>query len=247
MLASATVAETSARPAKLMTTDPERIRALTHPLRLVLLDLLNDEGEATATRCSELTGESVPSCSFHLRMLAKYGYVEAAERRGREKPWRLTARRQGARPDAGDPASVRAVEALATLTVEQESARIRDWLASAAAQPAQPAEPAQPAQPAGPAEPAGRLDAITVIRSSFWATDEELAQLSRELRALTDRFAERWADPSLRPPGARPARLFAVANPDPVDDPHRYRRPGRAGPRPPAGGVEPMGGARDGR
>jgi predicted ArsR family transcriptional regulator len=206
------VAATSAGPSRLTTTDPERIRALSHPLRLVLLDLLNDEGDATATRCAELTGESVPSCSFHLRMLAKYGYVEPAERRGREKPWRLTARRREVRPDAGDPASVRAVETLATLTVEQEAARIRDWLATATA------------------EPAEWLDAITVARSSFWATAEELAEFGRDLRALSDRFAGRWTDPSLRPPGSRPARLFAVANPDPADDSHRYRQPGRGRP-----------------
>ena len=70
-------------------TDPQRIRALTHPLRLELMDVLAEEGAATATRCAELTGESVASCSFHLRMLAKYGYIEPAERTGREKPWRL--------------------------------------------------------------------------------------------------------------------------------------------------------------
>ena len=59
------------------------------PTRLELLDFLHEAGEATATECSRRLGESVASCSFHLRMLGKYGYIEPAERRGREKPWRV--------------------------------------------------------------------------------------------------------------------------------------------------------------
>src|SRR5690606_31380155 len=70
-------------------SDPGRIRALAHPLRLELLDHLRDVGEATATECAAQVGESVASCSFHLRMLAKYGFLERAERRGKEKPWRV--------------------------------------------------------------------------------------------------------------------------------------------------------------
>ncbi|MFP3422024.1 winged helix-turn-helix domain-containing protein, partial [Bacillus sp. SIMBA_161] len=66
----------------------EQIKALTHPLRLRLMDLLRSGRELTATEAAELTGESVASCSFHLRQLAKFGVVEQAERRGREKPWK---------------------------------------------------------------------------------------------------------------------------------------------------------------
>src|SRR5687767_497769 len=69
-------------------SDPERMRALAHPLRLALLQYLDDVGEATATQCARHTGESVANCSFHLRLLARYGFVEPAEQRGRERPWR---------------------------------------------------------------------------------------------------------------------------------------------------------------
>src|SRR5258705_13282349 len=68
------------------------LRALAHPLRWQLIDLLGREQTATATRCAQLTGESVASCSYHLGILAKYGYIaEAAGGRGREKPWQLTS------------------------------------------------------------------------------------------------------------------------------------------------------------
>ena len=38
-----------------------------------------------------MLGESPANCAFHLRTLAKYGFVEeAGGGRGRERPWRQT-------------------------------------------------------------------------------------------------------------------------------------------------------------
>ena len=98
-------------PGQVVATDPATIRALAHPLRLRILALLDDEGEVTATRCAEVTGESVASCSFHLRMLAKYGYVEAADRRGKERPWRSVGRGRQAKGDPHVPESLHAAGA----------------------------------------------------------------------------------------------------------------------------------------
>jgi DNA-binding transcriptional ArsR family regulator len=70
------------------------MRALAHPTRLALLDHLHATGEATATECSEFVDESPSSCSYHLRALAKWGFVEEGDpRAGRERPWRATAAR----------------------------------------------------------------------------------------------------------------------------------------------------------
>ncbi len=193
--------ESTTPPEQVVATDPASIRALAHPLRLRILALLDDEGEVTATRCAEVTGESVASCSFHLRMLAKYGYVEAAERRGKERPWRTVGRGRQTRFDPDVPESLPATSAVADLVLGQEAARVRAWLASAAAE-----------------DPRWLL-ASTLSSSSFYATREELDALAREVEALTDRFAGRWEDPALRPEGARPARLFAVVNADPPADP----------------------------
>ncbi len=56
------------------------------------MGLLRSGGPQTATQAALAIGESVPSCSFHLRQLAKYGLVELADGgRGREKPWQATA------------------------------------------------------------------------------------------------------------------------------------------------------------
>ena len=71
------------------------LRALAHPLRWKLIDVLGSEDAATATRCAEVLGESVASCAYHLGILAKYGYIEPVpDHAGREKPWRMASYEQ---------------------------------------------------------------------------------------------------------------------------------------------------------
>src|SRR5690242_12974406 len=73
--------------------DVRAIRALAHPLRLRLLDLLRFEGPSTATKLAALVGESSGATSYHLRMLAQYGYVEEADATdNRERWWRYRQR-----------------------------------------------------------------------------------------------------------------------------------------------------------
>jgi len=72
-------------------TDPRAMRAITHPVRLALIEALSLEGPLTATRAAEVIGESPTTCSFHFRQLAKYGFVEQASTGpGRMRSWRLT-------------------------------------------------------------------------------------------------------------------------------------------------------------
>lgn len=172
-------------------SDPQRIRALAHPLRIRLLDILSDE-DATASRCSEVTGESVASCSFHLRTLAKYGFIEPAEPRGREKPWRLLARTRTITPDWNDPASVRAVQEFAALDLEQEMARLLNWVHRSNELPME------------------WVEATTITSATVWVTREELEQLSAAVNALTAPYRGRRQHPETRPDGARKAHLFAA-------------------------------------
>lgn len=191
--------ESPQRDARERISDPARIRALAHPVRLKLLDHLGDVDEATATECAEVVGESPASCSFHLRILEKYGYIERAERRGREKPWRVRTNDFDLRPDPDVPGSLLAVQAVAELGLESEFLRVRDYFSRVEQ------------------EEDRWVQASTFTRSAFWATAEELAEFSREVQNITDRFAGRSADPSKRPPGARQARFLAVVNPDPEE------------------------------
>lgn len=180
--------------------DPQRLRALAHPVRQELLDVLHTEGTATATRCAEVTSHSVASCSFHLRMLAKYGFIELAEPKGREKPWRVRHRSLTATADLTDNASVHALGDVSVLVLQREEQRVRDWVARI------------------DREPAEWVAASTIATSSFWATDAEMAEVSRELAALPDRFKARWDDPARRPAGARLVRLFGAVTADPPAD-----------------------------
>lgn len=183
-------------------SDPQRVRAMTHPIRLRLIDYLGTVADATATECAEHVGESVASCSFHLRMLAKYGFIERAPSRGREKPWRLVERSQSAQPDFDDSESVQAVSALAVTHLEYQTGLMRTWLERNAHR----------------MEPEW-IGATTQTSSSMWLTREELAEVGETIMGIADRYAGRWEDPSKRPEGSRPVRMFAMTFLDPDADP----------------------------
>ena len=86
-------------------TDPRALRALAHPTRVAVLDHLLATGARTASQCAEVVGESASSCSWHLRQLARFGFVERIESAdGRERPWRATA--TGFAFEPGDPGGV---------------------------------------------------------------------------------------------------------------------------------------------
>lgn len=178
--------------------EPERIRALTHPLRLELLDVLGDLGEATATQCAEQVGQSVASCSFHLRSLEKHGFIERSEQRGREKPWRVVQDGLDVRPNTALRGSRHAVAELGSLFVAREADRVHRYLAQLEREPEEWAQ------------------ANTVTTASFWATAEEMKQLAQQVQQLTERFHGRDDDPSQRPDGARQSRMLATLNPDPL-------------------------------
>src|SRR5436305_15301036 len=65
----------------------EHLRALAHPLRLQLLQVLQAEGPATASQLGRLLGESSGATSYHLRALHPAGVVEEAEQRNGRERW----------------------------------------------------------------------------------------------------------------------------------------------------------------
>lgn len=66
-----------------------RLRALSHPVRIAILQHLASAGPATATECAPFVGASPSACSWHLRALAKAGWIEPSESgNGKERPWR---------------------------------------------------------------------------------------------------------------------------------------------------------------
>jgi DNA-binding transcriptional ArsR family regulator len=73
-------------------TDPAALRALAHPLRGKLLAALRIDGPATGSMLARRYGESSGATSYHLRQLARYGFIEddASRAGGRERWWRAS-------------------------------------------------------------------------------------------------------------------------------------------------------------
>jgi DNA-binding transcriptional ArsR family regulator len=75
---------------------PEQLKALGHPLRVRVLEMLGQEGDSQLTNreLAQRLGVDPGHLHFHVRMLLKAGLIELADndKRGREKPYRAVAR-----------------------------------------------------------------------------------------------------------------------------------------------------------
>jgi hypothetical protein len=186
----------------LAVTDPRMIRAIAHPVRMALIEAMEqtESRTLTATQASELLGESPANCAFHLRTLAKYGFVEeAGGGRGRERPWRLKYRTLELKPPWPDPESRLAVEAAATVWIDRWLNRAKDQLRRALRFPPEWQE------------------ASIASERVLHLTAAEAVQLANDTHALWDRYRDRGDDPSLRPPGS--LRFEVLAFGYPVDEP----------------------------
>jgi hypothetical protein len=187
-------------------TDAKAMRALAHPLRMALLELFAVRETLTATQASEALGESPANCAFHLRTLAKYGFVrEAGGGRGRERPWALANRNMTLTTRQPDPLTALAAGELSRLWLER-------WI-----------ERARRASGASDKLP-GWDDASGWSSSHVFLTPEETSRLRGEMRRLLKPYEPRLADPALRPAGALPVEwaVFAAPAPElaePGDDP----------------------------
>lgn len=113
--------------------DARSLVALAHPLRIRIRDRLRREGPATASQLARAFSESSGSTSYHLRMLARHGFVEPdpGHGKGRERWWRATEDILQIFPsEFVDDALAR--EALRVVTAERlllSGQRLERWLA----------------------------------------------------------------------------------------------------------------------
>lgn len=178
-------------------TDARTLRALAHPVRIALIEELTLGGAMTATEAAERIGETPTTCSFHLRQLARYGFVEeAGGGRGRSRPWRLTSVGMSFTSHPEDPETQLATNAVVRLFRERQFARYQAWLET------------QHAFPPAWRKAAGDSSYL------FYLTADELKQLNEELNLLLGpRFMERITDPARRPAGSVPVELTLLAYP----------------------------------
>jgi predicted ArsR family transcriptional regulator len=164
---------------------------LAHPVRAALLALVRERGTLTSTEAARQLGHSSGLCSFHLRQLARYGYLEEADHgRGRVRPWRLAAGEAEAEPPGDD--------GFGALARDLEDEGYRRWLAGQQGVP-----------------PEWRRDeAFSMV---LQLTAAELAEAAGEIRAVLERY--RRAGDRYRG-GTRPvaavARLFPLLPADPA-------------------------------
>jgi DNA-binding transcriptional ArsR family regulator len=82
-------------PDTLVLDKPEQLKALGHPLRVRILEMLGHEGEwqLTNRELAQRLGVDPGHLHFHVRMLLKAGLIELADGgHGREKPYRAVAK-----------------------------------------------------------------------------------------------------------------------------------------------------------
>jgi DNA-binding transcriptional ArsR family regulator len=173
--------------------DPKALRAATNPTRLRLMELLAIRGSATATELAEEIDESPANCSWHLRQLAKYGYIEpAGGGKGRQHPWKLVATTRSAGGSDEPPELAEASTAMELALAENEYLAYQRW------------------QMRARAEPPEWVDAAYSAQSLTFLTAEELTEIQREMEQFIRQrtHLERLYDPSKRPEGARLVRLF---------------------------------------
>ena len=138
-------------------------------------------------------GESPSNCSFHLRQLAKYGFVEEAEGGGGRRRRvvnvgiALVTSRRTRRPrwrPAPSPAWSRSAGSRARVGMEQRQYLPEEWRAVTGS------------------------DQMTL-----YVTPEEMKAINDQLVELLLSYRERIADPSKRPEGSRPIEHIAVYYP----------------------------------
>ncbi|MFA9431511.1 winged helix-turn-helix domain-containing protein [Egicoccus sp. AB-alg2] len=78
-------------PADDRVLDAAALKALAHPVRFQLVELLGEHGPSTASALGRMIGENSGSTSYHLRQLAAQGLIEEATELGskRDRYWRL--------------------------------------------------------------------------------------------------------------------------------------------------------------
>jgi DNA-binding transcriptional ArsR family regulator len=169
-------------------TSAEDMRAVAHPLRLRLLELLGAEGAFTASEAARRLGESPANVSWHLRLLARHGFVRQGDGPGRTRPWKLIALGMSFGEDAEDATLA---TALGDLFYDHEF----DVLRSSMRHQAEETEDWR--------------DARSVVQSRLWLTADEAHALGQRVLAefADDDLLARNQDPERRPAGAR---LMAV-------------------------------------
>jgi len=182
-------------------TDPKAMRALAHPVRLAILDAMRNEGELTATRAADLLKQSPGNMSWHLQMLAKYGFiVEVEGAKGRSRPWKIAPGANRFSVSEAVPGSTDAIEHLVITVLDRSFEQLQEWW--------------RQHKDFGDAW----FDVSFVKEDTSFLTPAELAEINDQMQQLLSRYDER-SDPAERPAEALPVHMVTFAHPMPRTKP----------------------------
>ncbi|GAA3414678.1 ArsR/SmtB family transcription factor [Streptosporangium vulgare] len=196
-------------------TDPTAMRALAHPARLAILNRLQAEGACTATEVAEVVGITPSAASYHLRMLAKYGFVEDAPARGdgrgdgRERLWRSSAGGFSVSPDPDDGPDVRSAKEFLIKAFREQAA-----------------DEASRALEGLERESREWREAAMFNRAVMLVDAEELRMLNERIDELLAPYKTTVRDRENAPPGARVAEAQISLFPRARRRPHGLPRDG---------------------
>ena len=169
------------------------MKALAHPLRQRILDHLSFTGSESATSLARAFGESTGATSYHLRQLARFGFVEEdAERsQGRERWWRIVPLDLRTRSEGEETAVL--TRQLRRMRLERQRALVDRYVANR--------------------DRFGSLaEAAMFSSSALQLTESELGQFTEEYVELVKRW---WREPEDLPADAAPIAVLFYAFPWP--------------------------------
>jgi DNA-binding transcriptional ArsR family regulator len=175
-------------PSRDLILTPKRVKGLTHPIRLRLLELLQHEGPATATSLAARIGRSSGVTSYHLRVLADSGFIVEDTERGnaRDRFWRAPHRSTGftlrMSDDPGSAENAEAADQYLRIVAEEIYRRVQVGIDLLMATPE--------AMAAAP----WRLDDWPLR-----LTADEARELGRQISELASRYRRPPGDPDPKP------------------------------------------------
>jgi len=161
------------------TLDAGALKALAHPLRVRIYDLLSERGPQTASSLAELIGETSGATSYHLRALAAKDLIREVEGRGtgRERWWeRPKGRIHLPGPDQQTtPANRAAAQIVTSEFFRLRHQTLMEYLNRDASQ-----------------EPEQWRDAGLITTTTLDLTPEQMHELKQQLTDLVDAAIERY-------------------------------------------------------
>ncbi|MFE0450998.1 ArsR/SmtB family transcription factor [Streptomyces sp. NPDC058914] len=176
-------------------SDIDVLKALAHPLRQQLLTWLQRHGPATSADLAVEFGQDRGAASYHLRQLARFGFIEEGTDRssGRRKYWRAIPQDVRLPRRSADPEVAVAAEEIGRQWMERADRELTAYLSGR--------------------EAFGEFAAAAMHSfGGTMLTAEELAEFGEEYIA----FLSRWyRDPGQAAPGSRHVSVVFHAFPTP--------------------------------